>query len=226
MTTTHDQADPPAGRTTARERAERVAADRQPEPDIRTRLLEAARACLLDQGFTRLTTRRVAEQAGVPLSQIHYHFGGKQGLVLALLAHENQRLIRRQHHLYGQDAPLWRRYQQACDVLEDDLASGYVRVLQEMIAAGWSDATIARELSHLLRQWHAVLIEVAVEAEARFGSLGPFSAQELSMLIGMAFLGAEQIILLGDEERADIARAALRRLIDLIRALEAETDAV
>ena len=40
--------------------------------------------------------------------------------------------------MYGQDVPLWRRYEQACDFLEDDLESGYVRVLQEMIAAGWS----------------------------------------------------------------------------------------
>ena len=36
-------------------------------------------------------------------------------------------------------APLWQRYEQACDFLEDDLESGYVRVLQEMIAAGWSN---------------------------------------------------------------------------------------
>ena len=39
--------------------------------------------------------------------------------------------------------PLWRRYEQACDFLEDDLESGYVRVLQEMIAAGWSTPEIA-----------------------------------------------------------------------------------
>jgi hypothetical protein len=34
--------------------------------------------------------------------------------------------------------PMWQRYEQACDVLEDDLDSGYVRLLREMIAAGWS----------------------------------------------------------------------------------------
>ena len=45
--------------------------------------------------------------------------------------------------MYAQDAPLWRRYEQACDFLEDDLESGYVRVLQEMIAAGWSNPEIA-----------------------------------------------------------------------------------
>ena len=38
--------------------------------------------------------------------------------------------------MYAEDVPLWQRYEQACDFLEDDLESGYVRVLQEMIAAG------------------------------------------------------------------------------------------
>ena len=32
----------------------------------------------------------------------------------------------------------------ACDFLEDDLDSGYVRVLQEMIAAGWSNKELGR----------------------------------------------------------------------------------
>jgi hypothetical protein len=39
--------------------------------------------------------------------------------------------------MYAQDLPLWQRYEQACDLLEDDLDSGYVRVLQELIAAAF-----------------------------------------------------------------------------------------
>ena len=32
----------------------------------------------------------------MPLSQLHYHFGSKQGLILALLEEENQRRLDRQ----------------------------------------------------------------------------------------------------------------------------------
>ena len=46
--------------------------------------------------------------------------------------------------MYAEEAPLWQRYEQACDFLEDDLESGYVRVLQEMIAAGWSNRSSPR----------------------------------------------------------------------------------
>jgi hypothetical protein len=60
-------------------------------------------------------------------------------MILALFAEENQRRLDRQRGMYAEDLPLWQRYERACDYLEDDLDSGYVRVLQEMIAAGWSN---------------------------------------------------------------------------------------
>ena len=115
------------------------------------RIMAAARSCLLADGYANLSTRKVADGAGVPLSQIHYHFGGKQGMVLALLDYENRRLVSRQRQMYAGPVPLWKRYEQACDFLEEDLASGYVRVLQEMIAAGWSDSAVAAQVLTMLR---------------------------------------------------------------------------
>jgi len=185
-----------------------------------SRILAAARSRLLVDGYSGLSTRRVAEIAGVPLSQIHYHFGGKQGLVLSLLNNENQRLVARQRGMYSADAPLSKRYDQACDLLEEDLASGYVRVLQEMIAAGWSDPELAAQVLSMLRAWFEVLQEVAREAEARFGPLGPLTTDGIGGLIVLAFLGGEAVILLGDEEWSVQVRAWLRGIGDLIRERE------
>ena len=109
----------------------------------------------------------------MPLSQLHYHFGSKQGLILALLEEENQRRLARQHGLYAEDVPLWQRYERACDYLEDDLDSGYVRVLQEMIAAGWSNHELGAAVRELMDGWFALLSEVARETEHRHGSLRP-----------------------------------------------------
>src|SRR5688500_10124146 len=158
------------------------------------KIIEAARTCLLTDGYAALSTRRVADRAGVPLSQIHYHFRGKQGVILALLDHENRQLVERQRRMYGSETPLWRRYEQACDFLDDDLASGYVRVLQEMIAAGWSDREVADRVLALLKSWFDVLEEVATEAETRFGSLGPLKPGDVAGLIGLAFLGGEAVV--------------------------------
>src|SRR3954470_15584599 len=127
----------------------------------RSMILEAARQRVLDDGMAGLSTRRVADAAGVPLSQVHYHFGSKQGLILDVLEAEDARRLARQTEMYGQERPLWERYEQACDFLEDDLDSGYVRVLQEMIAAGWSDPAIGERVRDLMRGWHGLVTEVA-----------------------------------------------------------------
>jgi AcrR family transcriptional regulator len=183
-------------------------------------ILAAARTCLLADGYAGLSTRKVAHEAGVPLSQVHYHFGSKGGMVLALLESENRRRLARQTTMYAEDEPLWRRYEHACDYLEEDLESGYVRVLQELIAAGWSTPEIAVAARDILSGWYDLLIEVATEAADRFGGLGPFSPAEAATLIGTAFVGSEALLLLGFDRRQLPIRASLRRVGQIIRAAE------
>jgi AcrR family transcriptional regulator len=188
--------------------------------DTRTIILEAARSRLLADGYAGLSTRKVADEAGVPLSQLHYHFGSKGRLILELLATENEQRLARQNRMYAEAKPLWQRYEQACDFLEDDLDSGYVRVLQEMIAAGWSNQEIGDAVRELLSGWFVLLIEVAREAEQRYGPLGPIPADELAMLVGTAFIGSEALLLLGFERPLMPIRPALRRIGVLIRDME------
>ncbi|HEX8134341.1 MAG TPA: TetR/AcrR family transcriptional regulator [Actinomycetes bacterium] len=183
-------------------------------------ILEAARLRLLADGYAGLSTRKVADEAGVPLSQLHYYFGSKQGLILALFEQENQRRLERQRRLYAEDAPLWQRYERACDYLEDDLESGYVRVLQEMIAAGWSNAEVGAAVRKLVGGWYDLLVEVAREAERRHGPLGSFTAEEVAALVTSAFIGAEALILAGFDRQDLPIRSALRRIGVLIRQLE------
>jgi AcrR family transcriptional regulator len=188
--------------------------------DTRALILDAARIRLLADGYGGLSTRKVADEAGVPLSQLHYHFGSKQGLILAVLEVENQRRLARQQNMYAEDAPLWQRYERACDFLEDDLDSGYVRVLQEMIAAGWSNEELGGAVRSLVGGWFALLIEVAREAEQRYGALRPFTAEEVGTLVGAGFVGAESLLLLGFDRETLPIRSALRRFSGVIREFE------
>lgn len=188
--------------------------------ETRQRILDAARSCLLEVGYANFSTRRVAETAGVRVGHIHYHFGSKSNLVLSMLGEENERLLERQTQMYGAEEPLWERWEQACDFLDDDLRSGYVRVLQEMTAAGWSDPEVAAAVKDLLAGWMALLTDVARQAEVAFGGLGVFTAEELAALIGDAFLGAEAMLLLGVTENEMPHRSALRRVGQWIREIE------
>lgn len=187
-----------------------------PAADTRHMILEATRDCVLADGYAALSTRKVAELAGVPLSQIHYHFGSKEKLVLALLEAENERLIARQAALYAGDEPLSVQWDRACDYLDQDLESGYVRILNELIAAGYSRPELAARLNVLLGEWIEVLTSAFAYRLDRGLDLGPFTAPQLAALAGNVFLGAEQSILLGHENDAHPIRGALRAVGTLI----------
>lgn len=188
--------------------------------DTRQLILDAARTCLLRSGYAGLSTRAVAEEAGVGTGHLHYHFGSKRNLVLAVLEAENQRRLARQQEMYGAEHPLWKQWEQACDYLEDDLASGYVRVLQEMIAAGWTEPDIAAQVRSMLEGWYELLVEVAERAEGELRLLGPFTPREVAVLVGDAFIGAEALLLLGTSEERMPHRSALRRVGELMRLAE------
>ena len=185
-------------------------------------LLDAAKKMLRQKGYSGLSTRDVAAQAGVPLSQIHYHFGSKQGLVLALFEYLNAQLLDRQNDLFRNSAlKLSEQWDQACAYLDDDIASGYVRVLQELIAASWTDAEVAKVVRAGILGWVELIAGLARKAERELGGIGPFSPDELAALVASAFLGAESFYLLGLEKKGSPIRPALRRIGDLIRIAEA-----
>jgi AcrR family transcriptional regulator len=51
----------------------------------RERVIEAAAACVAEEGFAAAHTNRIAERAGVTWGVLQYHFGDKDGLLDAVL---------------------------------------------------------------------------------------------------------------------------------------------
>jgi len=185
--------------------------------ETRSAILAAARERLLADGYANLSTRAFAEAAEVPLSQIHYHFGSKLQLILAVLAAENERLLDRQRAMFGTPEPLWVRWELACDFLETDVASGYVRILQEMIAAGWSDVEVAASVRDMVGGWYRLLAEVARREEEQGADLFGFTPDEVAALMATPFLGAEEMILLGVTEQTLPVKSALRKIGAILR---------
>ena len=186
----------------------------------RTSILDAAKSVLRERGYASLSTREVAAAAGVPLSQIHYHFGSKQGMVLALFEYMNARLLERQDAMFADPGlTLSEQWDLACDYLDDDLATGYVRVLQELLAAGWTDPEIGRVVRDGVMGWVKLLTDLARRAQDTYGSLGPFTPEDIAALVSAAFIGMEAYLLLGLEEQGLPLRRSLRRFGEVIRVL-------
>ena len=191
------------------------------KPETSTTLLEAAKKVLRQNGYAGLSTRDVAAAAGVPLSQIHYHFGSKQGLMLALFEYLNAQLLDRQNAMFADTKlKLSEQWDLACDYLDDDIASGYVRVLQELIAASWADPEVAKVIRAGIKGWLDLITDLVRRSEHSIGGLGPFTVEEAGGLIANSFIGAESHYLLGLEKKGVPVRAALRRVGDIIRIAE------
>ncbi|MHC2565935.1 hypothetical protein ACVIVD_007970 [Bradyrhizobium liaoningense] len=142
-------------------------------------------------------------------------------MLLALFEYLNSQLLDRQSVLFhDKTLKLSEQWDKACDYLDEDIGSGYVRVLQELIAASWADGAVAKVIQTGIMGWITLIAELARRAEREFGGLGPFTADEVAILVGNAFIGAESHYLLGLEKKGAPVRQALRRFGDLIRIME------
>ena len=184
-------------------------------------ILEAARQVLYEQGYSGLSTRSVATEANVPLSQIQYHFGSKEGMLLALYEYMNSQLLERQNAMFEDpNLTLSQKWDLACDYLDADIASGYVRVFQELMAAGWANPEIGQVVRNGTMGWIELITKLSEEAQDRHGSFSPFAPEDISALVVSAFTGAEANLLLGLEDQGIPIRRALRRFCDVIRRFE------
>lgn len=195
-------------------------------PDIsatKLKILAAARLVLMSKGYAGLSTRAVAEAADTQMSQIRYHFGSKEGMILALYEYMTEQLIARQVDTFNDaNMPLSKKWEMSCDYLDADFDSGYVHVLQELIAAGWSNPQVGDAVRASLARWRDLHVTLAEEFAAKIGGLGPFSAEDIAALIGPAFIGAEAFLLLGMENDGLPVRQALRRIGKIIEYYETQ----
>jgi AcrR family transcriptional regulator len=163
-------------------------------------ILAAARKVLEREGAANLSTRLVAQEAGVNLSLIHYYFGSREGLLLAVLERMDQELLDRQRRMYSSPAPsLAAQLQQAIDFYRLDLGSGFVRCLMELIGSGYSNPTLARRLREVLRGWRDLIRQVAAEALPRLG-IDSMTPDEVAAAIVTYWYGMEMQHILGVPE--------------------------
>ncbi len=64
-----------------------------PEPDARERLITAGYRVLAERGYDATTVKEVAREAGVNQGLVHYYFGSKDALLLAVAKEARQQYI-------------------------------------------------------------------------------------------------------------------------------------
>jgi len=189
----------------------------------RTLILQAARRRLVEGGYANLNVRDIARDAGVNHALINYHFRGKQQLVLAVLDEANRALLERQANMYQEDASASRKWQQACDFYDDDLKSGFVRLMMELMGASLNDPELRAGFVPRWLSWHQ-LVESGVEAFiAQSGLELPVSGRVIAAWISWYWLGMEATMTLGITEQQGHQREALAAVATLLKLVETKS---
>jgi AcrR family transcriptional regulator len=71
----------------------RTTAPRKRGDDTRAKIIDETVRCIVEEGFTAATAKHVAERAGVTWGVIQYHFGDRNGLLMAVVDDGVARLI-------------------------------------------------------------------------------------------------------------------------------------
>ena len=122
--------------------------------------MDAAERLLIGLGYSGITTRRLAEEAGANHGLVHYYFGSMENLFVRVLERFTQRLIARQREMYGRtDITGVEKWKTAMGYLESDLTAGYPKIWLELQALGWNRPDIAQRVAEVNREWRAVLTE-------------------------------------------------------------------
>jgi AcrR family transcriptional regulator len=131
-------------------------------------LLDAAERLLVEVGHAGITTRRVAEEAGVNHGLVHYYFGSIENLFVRVLERFTAELTARQRAMYASDVPFIEKWRQAMRYLvADDVA--YEKIWFELQALAWNRPELRGRVASVNDEWRAVLTEAFAEPRDRYG---------------------------------------------------------
>ena len=138
-------------------------------------LLDAAEQLLVEVGHAGITTRRLAEVAGVNHGLVHYYFGSVEDLLARALERFTERLIARQRDLYAADLPFPLKWRTAMAYLVAHDAT-YEKVWLELQALAWNNPDLRERLARVNAEWRVVLTEAFREPHRELGIPMPLEA--------------------------------------------------
>jgi len=140
--------------------------------ETRRRILEAAVDSIAEVGFARTTAAEVTRRADVTWGAVQHHFGGKRGLLMAVLEDSFRRFAERLADLPDSGEPLEKRagdfldrawehfgsrfYRSTYEILLNDLGREDAAADGEGLEGGWQE--------RMFRGWDAVWMRILGDA--------------------------------------------------------------
>jgi TetR/AcrR family transcriptional regulator len=138
-------------------------------------LLDAAERLLVEVGYSRITTRRLAEEAGVNHGLVHYYFGSIENVLVRTLERFTERLTERQRELYAAEGPFIEKWRTAMRYLVSEDVM-YEKIWLELQALAWDRPELQEPLARVNAEWRAVLRQAFEEPHRELGIEMPLDA--------------------------------------------------
>ncbi|HUG63980.1 MAG TPA: TetR family transcriptional regulator, partial [Gaiellaceae bacterium] len=143
--------------------------------DAEHALLDAAERLLVEVGHAGITTRRVAQEAGVNHGLVHYYFGSMENLLVRVLERFTEQLIARQRAMYAADVPFIDKWRQAMQYLVGE-DRAYEKVWLELQALGLNRPELRERVARVNAEWRAALTEAFEAPRERYAIAMPLDA--------------------------------------------------
>jgi AcrR family transcriptional regulator len=172
--------------------------------ETRDRIVEATLTVLKRQGYSGASARSIAAEGGFNQALIFYHFGSVRNVLLAALDRTSADRMAAYRAAAAGAADIPALVTVAATIYREDLASGHITVIAELISGASADPELGPEIVTRITPW----IDFAREQIERVAGGTPLGAlvpaDDAAYAIVAQFLGLELLTHLdGSTDRAE-----------------------
>ncbi len=180
--------DTPRIRIPVPERARRSQAERT--AGTRARIIEAVVACIDEVGFPRTTASEITRRAGVSWGAVQHHFGGKDGILAAVLEDSFNRFAARVGDVSGETDSIEKRVSLFVDRAWEHFASPHFRSTFEILLGHVPEDPEAEPAwrAAMFRAWNGIWMRLFGDVGLSRRRLTVVQHVTLALLSGLASL--------------------------------------
>lgn len=177
------------------------------------RIIDAAFRTLRDAGYAGASARAIAATGRFNQALIFYHLGGVDEALLVALDRSNEARLARYRKRLGAIDSLPEFADAARALFREDIDSGHVKVLAELVAAGAANPELGRQVAARVEPWMAFTRETFERITAGTPLAALISAEDAAYALTSLYLGMELLNnLSGASERSDALFESASRL--------------
>lgn len=181
------------------------------------RIVAAALETLKEEGFAGTSARAIARRGTFNQALIFYHFGTLNDLLLAALDRTSAERMARYREAVRSPGSVEDRIRMATDLYREDLETGHITVISELIAGSLARPDLGPEVVARMEPWVELVEEVLADVLAGSPLAGLIQPRPLAFGVIALYLGVDLLSHLDqDHSRADALFETAARLAPVL----------